>query len=168
MKENFTTDQMKRGEFVRSLGLSSAALMAFYCMGTLTSCSSSNDPAPTTPPATTGLTGNAETAKGTINFTLDLTSNDYKPLKTSGEFVKVGDVLVANAKGGNYVAVQRLCTHQGLDGLSYRLGSDDIGCNVHGSVFATSGAVKNGPAANALKLYKATLSSDGNKLTVTA
>lgn len=166
---------MKRGEFVRSLGLSSAALMAFYCMGTLTSCSSGNDPAPVTPPTptpppatATGLTGNAETAKGAINFTLDLASNDYKALKTAGEFVKIGDVLVANVKGGNYIAVQRLCTHQGFDTLAYRLGSDDILCSTHGSVFATAGTVKNGPAASALKVYKPALSTDGNKLTVTA
>jgi len=164
---------MKRGEFIRSLGLSSAALMAFYCMGTLTSCSS-DDPAPTTgaggttPPTTSsGLTGNAETSKGAINFTLDLTSNDFKTLKTAGEFVKIGDVLVASVTGG-FVAVQRLCTHNNLDGLSYRLNSNDIGCNVHGSVFATTGTVKNGPAASALKTYKTALSTDGNKLTVTA
>ncbi len=176
MENQLITEPIKRGEFIRSLGLSSAALMAFYCMGTLTSCSSKNDPAPVAPvtpdpkPPTTGvgLTGNAETSKGAINFTLDLTSTDYKTLKTAGEFVKVGDVLVANTKGGNFVVVQRLCTHQGLDGLSYRLGSDDIGCNVHGSVFATSGTVKNGPAASALKVYKTALSTDGNKLTVTA
>jgi len=167
---------MKRGEFIRSLGLSSAALMAFYCMGTLTSCSSKNDPAPatggtgtgTTPPTTSsGLTGNTETAKGAINFTLDLTSNDFKAMKTAGEFVKIGDVLVANASGG-FVAVQRLCTHNDLDGLSYRLNSNDIGCNVHGSVFATSGTVKNGPAARALRVYTTALSTDGNKLTITA
>ncbi|MBC7571019.1 MAG: Rieske 2Fe-2S domain-containing protein [Spirosoma sp.] len=175
MENQSTTDQLKRGEFIRSLGLSSAALMAFYCMGTLTSCSSKNDPAPvaptpptTTPPTTaTGLTGNTETAKGAINFTVDLTSNNYKALKTAGEFVKIGDVLVANTSGG-FVAVQRLCTHNSLDGLSYRLNSNDIGCNVHGSVFATSGTVKNGPAASALRVYTTALSTDGNKLTITA
>ena len=170
---------MKRGEFVRSLGLSSAALMAFYCMGTLTSCSSKNDPTPVTPPTTTpptttppttatGLTGNAETSKGAINFTLDLTSTDYKNLKTAGEFVKVGDVLVASAKGGGFAAIQRLCTHQNFDTVSYRLGSDDFLCSTHGSVFATNGSVKGGPAVNAMKLYKTALSTDGNKLTVTA
>lgn len=174
METKPTIETMKRGEFLRSLGLSSAALMAFYCMSTLTSCSSSNDPAPsggTTPPTTsTGLTGNAETSKGAINFTLDLTSNDFKSLKTQGEFVKVGDVLVANTKGGNYVAIQRLCTHQAQDGVSYRLSSDDFGCSVHGSVFATNGAVKTAAMAgqSAMKVYKTALSTDGNKLQVTA
>lgn len=164
---------MKRGEFVRSLGLSSAALMAFYCMGTLTSCSSKSDPTPvaptpTTPTTGTGLTGNAETAKGAVNFTLDLASNDYKALKTEGQFVKIGDVLVANTKGNKFVTIQRLCTHQLLDQVSYRLGSDDFNCSHQNSTFATDGTVKQGPAASAMKLYKSTLSTDGNKLTITA
>ncbi len=73
---------MNRGEFLRSLGLSSATLMAYYCMGTtLTACSSgsTNDPTPA-PGASTGLTGNADTSKGAINFTLDLNSTDYSML----------------------------------------------------------------------------------------
>jgi cytochrome b6-f complex iron-sulfur subunit len=121
------------------------------------------------PPATsTGLTGNTETAKGPINFTLDLTSNDYKALKTEGQFIKIGDVLVANTKGNKFVTIQRLCTHQFLDQVSYRLGSDDFNCSHQNSIFATDGTVKQGPAASAMKLYKSTLSTDGNKLTVTA
>lgn len=174
MKINPTTSQLNRGEFLRSLGMSSAALMAFYCMGTgLTACSSkSNDPTPTPAPTTgTGLTGNSETAKGAINFTLDLTDAAYSKLKTAGEFVKVGDVLVANTKGNKFVAIQRLCTHQQNDLVSYRLTSDDFFCDAHGSVFATDGSVKvaaGGPSQPAMKLYKTSPSTDGNKLTVTA
>ena len=174
MKINPTNDQLNRGEFLRSLGMSSAALMAFYCMGTgLTACSSkSNDPTPTPAPTTgNGLTGNSETAKGPINFTLDLTDAAYSKLKTAGEFVKVGDVLVAATKGNKYVAIQRLCTHQSQDGVGYRLATDDFACSFHGSVFATDGSVKvaaGGSSQPAMKLYKSTLSTDGNKLTVTA
>jgi cytochrome b6-f complex iron-sulfur subunit len=177
MKANPTTDPMNRGDFLRSLGMSSAALMAFYCMGTtLTSCSGDSDPAPgntgTTPPATSnGLTGNTETSKGAVNFTVDLTNADFSKLKTPGEFVKVGDVLVANTTGGKYVAIQRLCTHQGQDGVSYRLSSNDFLCVIHGSVFAVDGSVKvaaGGSGQAAMKLYKTTASADGNTLTVTA
>ena len=154
---------------MRSLGLSSAALMSFYCMGTLTSCSSKSDPAPAVTPTPTpavALTGNAETAKGKVAFTLDLTTADYKALKTQGEFVKVGDVLVANAKGGKFVAIQRLCTHQGFDEVGYRLATDDFKCTKHGSGFATDGSVLNGPTTKVMKAYKTTLSTDGNKLQV--
>ena len=168
---------MKRGEFLRSLGMSSAALMAFYCMGTsLTSCSKSDDPAPatggtTTPVTNTGLTGNTETAKGAISFTVDLTSSNFSKLKTQGEYVKVGDVLIANTTGGKYVTIQRLCTHQGQDGVGYRLTSNDFQCVVHGSVFAVDGSVKVGAGGSgqaAMKLYKTAVSADGNTLTVTA
>ncbi|MFD2932571.1 Rieske 2Fe-2S domain-containing protein [Spirosoma flavum] len=178
MKNHPTTDQeqMKRGEFLRSLGMSSAALMAFYCMGTsLTSCSKSSDPTPTTPTTGTttgtGLTGNADASKGAINFTLDLTDANYSKLKTVGAFVKVGSVLVANAKGSKYVTIQRICTHQQLDLVSYRLASDDFYCDGHGSVFATNGSVvvaPGGPSQAAMTLYKSALSTDGNTLTVTA
>jgi cytochrome b6-f complex iron-sulfur subunit len=173
MKANPTSEQMKRGEFLRSLGMSSAALMAFYCMGTsLTSCSKSDDPAPVagTPTNSTGLTGNTQTSGGAINFTVDLTNADFAKLKTQGEFVKVGDVLIANTTGGKYVAIQRLCTHQGQDGVSYRLSSNDFLCVVHGSVFAVDGSVKTGASSGqaAMKLYKTSISADGNKLTVSA
>ncbi len=176
MKTNPTIDQMKRGEFLRSLGMSSAALMAFYCMGTsLTACSSnSDDPALTptpTPTPGTGLSGNSETSKGAINFSLDLTAAAYSKLKTVGEFVKVGDVLVANTKGNKFVAIQRLCTHQQQDNVSYRLATDDFLCSAHSSEFATDGSVKvaaGGPSQPAMKLYKTSSSTDGNTLTVTA
>jgi cytochrome b6-f complex iron-sulfur subunit len=174
MNSNPTTDQMKRGEFLRSLGMSSAALMAFYCMGTgLTACSSKSDdpsPSPGTPTTSAGLTGNAETAKGAINFTVDLTNSDFAKLKTVGEFVKVGNVLIANTKGGKYVTIQRDCTHEHQDLVAYQLASDNFYCNAHGSTYATDGSVTvaiiSGQAA--MKLYKTTLSADGNKLTVTA
>ena len=167
MKTNPAIDPMKRSEFLRSLGLSSAALMSFYCMGTLTSCSSKNDdPTPGTGTAT-GLTGNADVSKGAINFTLDLTNDTYKTLKTVGSFVWVGSVVVANAKGNNLVAIGRVCTHQG-GSLEYQLSSDLFQCNLHQSLYETTGKVKpNQLAPTSVKQYKATLSTDGNKLTVT-
>jgi len=175
MKSDPTTEeQMKRGEFLRSLGMSSAALMAFYCMGTtLTSCSKSSDtvtPGTTTPTTTTGITGNTDTSKGAINFTVDLTNADFSKLKTAGGFTKVGSVLIANTKGSSYVTVQRLCTHEGQDLVSYRLTSDDFYCDAHGSTYATNGSVKvaAAPGQAAMKLYKTTVSTDGNTLTVSA
>lgn len=160
---------LSRGDFMRSLGLNSAALMAFYCMGTtLTSCKGS-DPAPVVTPPTggnTGLTGNTTTAGGAIDFTMDLTNATYSSLKAEGGFAKVGDVFVFNAKGGKYVAVQRLCPHANQDGLGYRLASDDIQCSVHGSEFKTDGTVTKGPAATALRRYTPTLV--GDKLQVKA
>lgn len=167
---------MKRGQFLRELGLSSSALMAFYCMGTLSSCSKANDPqpattTPTTPvtpttPTNSGLTGNAQTNLGKINFTLDLTSANYKGLKTEGGYVTPGDIIVANTKGGTLVALSKSCTHQGTTVL-YQLNLDNFYCPNHGSQFSDNGAVVVGPAAAPLKKYIVTVSTDGNSVTVT-
>lgn len=173
MQTNPTTDdKMKRGDFLRNLGLSSAALMAYYCMGTtLTACGGSgDDPTPTPSGPGTGLTGNADANKGAVNFTLDLTNSTYSKLKTEGEFAKIDSVLVARVKGGNYVTIQRLCTHQAQDAVAYRLASNDFMCSAHGSVFNTDGSVKTAvqPGQSAMKLYTTTVSADGNTLTVKA
>lgn len=160
---------IKRGQFLRELGLSGGALMAFYCLGTtMTACSSgSEDPAPVTPgTGTTGLTGNADTAKGAISFTLDLTNSTYAPLKTAGNFVTVGSLIVANAKG-TIVALSKVCTHEGTT-VGYRSAQNDFFCNNHGSEFSTTGAVEMGPATKSLTVYTAKVSADGNTLTVTA
>ncbi|MCY7353021.1 MAG: Rieske (2Fe-2S) protein [Cytophagaceae bacterium] len=135
---------MNRTEFLKSLGLSSGALMAVYCMGTLTSCSSSkDDPAPGTG------TGTGTGAK--VNFTLDL-ANANKALATPGAFVIKDDIIIANAKSG-YVALSKACTHQGTT-VEYQANNDRFYCPNHGSNFSTTGSVINGPAASPLKSYK--------------
>lgn len=172
MQDQPTTETLNRSEFLQSLGLSSAALMAFYCMGTLTACSGSkSDPAPvTTNPTptpgtgTTGFTGNADPANGKIAFTLDLTNSTYSGLKIEGGFVSVGAIVVANAKGNKLVAIGRICTHQAGE-LSYRLTTDDFQCNLHGGLYNTNGSVKASPPVKAVVAYKATLT--GTTLTVT-
>lgn len=171
MENQQTTSVIKRGEFLRELGLSSSALMAFYCLGTLSSCSKSSDPQPaTTTPGTgtttAGLTGNAETAKGKVNFTLDLTSANYKTLKTEGSYATPGDIIVAKVKGGKYVALSKACTHIGVT-IEYHLTEDEFYCPHQGSLFSDGGVVKKGPAATNLKVYTPTLSADGNSLVVT-
>ena len=161
---------VSRGEFMRSLGMSSAALMAFYCMGTLASCKGSDpDPIVTPPPTggTTGLTGNATAAGGAINFTVDLTNANYSALKTVGSSVNVGEVIVFNANGV-YKALSRICTHQGGN-LSYRA-SNDLICNLHSAVYNSDGTPTSQPigggVATAVKAYSTAVS--GNSLTVKA
>jgi cytochrome b6-f complex iron-sulfur subunit len=156
MKTNPTTEAMNRGEFLRSLGMSSAAMMAFYCMGTtLTSCSksSSNDPTPTPTPGST--------------TSIDLTSSTASALKTPGGYIYQGSMIVARVSGGGYVALARACTHQGTN-VVYRLSQNDFYCANHGSEFSPAGAVEVGPATQALAVYKTAVSTDGNTLTITA
>ncbi|TDE13953.1 (2Fe-2S)-binding protein [Dyadobacter psychrotolerans] len=163
---------MKRGQFIKSLGLSTSALMAFYCLGvTMTSCGTSEeDPDPTPGGGTgTGITGT--TTGSSINFTIDLTNASYSSLKTAGQFKVIGDVLVAFTSGNTYAALAKACTHEGTT-LQYRSANNDLYCSNHLSEFSTNGAVEKGPVTggtiSALKAYKVSLSTDGNTLTVTA
>lgn len=159
MKTQQPEEQLNRGEFLRSLGMSSAALMAFYCMGTLSSCSSkSTDPAPSTGSGTGTGTG--------TSGALDLTASANSALKTEGGYVYNGSMIVARVKGGGYVALARACTHQGTN-VQYRLSQNDFYCPNHGSEFSTVGAVEVGPATTGLAVYKTALSMDGNTLTIT-
>ncbi len=145
--------------------------MAFYCMGTLTSCSSDgDDPTPVgtggnnTGGTTAGITG---ATTGTIDFVIDLTSDTYKKLKTEGEFSTIGDTIVIALSNQRYVALSKACTHEGT-AVTYRKAQNDVKCPNHGSEFNLDGSVKLSPAASPLTVYKTTLSADGNKLTVKA
>lgn len=162
---------LSRGEFLRGLGLSTSTLMAFYCLGTLSSCGSkSDDPDPDTGSGTgTGISGT--TTGSNINFTVDLSNSNNSALKTAGQFKIIGDVLVAFATGNNYVALAKACTHQGTT-LAYRSATNDLYCSNHQSEFSTTGAVEKGPSTGdtitALKAYTVTVSADGNTLTIKA
>nr|WP_295932659.1 Rieske (2Fe-2S) protein [uncultured Dyadobacter sp.] len=162
---------MKRGEFLRSLGLSTSTLMAFYCLGTtMTACGSKDDDPNPDPDPNPGSGGNGITGTTTgsaINFTVDMTKSPYNDLKTSGNGKVIGDVLVAKTTAGSYVALSKICTHEG-NTVAYRSGSNDVFCQTHGSTFSIAGVVTNGPAATPLKTYTITVSSDGNTLTVKA
>ncbi|MPR34085.1 QcrA and Rieske domain-containing protein [Salmonirosea aquatica] len=160
---------VSRGEFLRSLGMSSSALMAFYCMGTLTACSSKDDD-PTPGGNTGGNNTNAVTGTTTgsnIDFTIDLTAYKEKNLKTEGEFAVIGDAIVIALSNQKYVALSKKCTHEGFT-VGYRKAENDIRCANHGSEFKLDGSVQMGPAASPLTVFKTTLSADGNSLTVKA
>lgn len=159
---------LNRGEFLRSMGLSSSALMAFYCMGTtLTSCSTKDtDPLPTPPSGgTAGVTG--RTTGGSIDFNIDLVAYKAKDLKKEGESDIFGDVIVIAVANKKYVALSKACTHQGTP-VRFRGASNDILCPNHLSEFRLDGTVQRGPAASPLTVFKTALSADGNSLNVKA
>lgn len=161
---------MKRGEFLKSLGLSTSTLMAFYCLGTtMTACGSKDDdpnPDPNPNPGTgSGISGTT-TGSG-INFTVDMANSNNSKLKTDGNYIITGDVLVAKTTAGSYIALSKICTHEG-NPVQYRSSSNDVFCQSHGSTFSIGGAVTTGPAATPLKTYTVTVSTDGNTLTVKA
>ena len=151
-------EPIKRGEFLRSLGMSSAALMAFYCMGTLTSCSKgSDDPDPDPGPGTGGA----------VDFTIDLNSSAYADLKDATKrFVYKDDIMIAQVKSGAYIALSKICTHQSST-VTYRAASDDVYCATHGSEYTTGGVVKVAAQSGQrnLTVYKTAL--NGTSLLVT-
>ncbi len=171
--ETVKKETIKRGEFLRSLGLSTSALMAFYCLGTLTSCGSSeDDPGPGGPGGPgqgTGVTGSA--TGNNINFTIDLTHQNFTSLKTAGSFAVVGNVLVAFTTGEVYVALSKTCTHEGNE-LVFRSAQNELYCSNHGSRFSVAGAVLQRPDTGEnipeLATYKTSVAAGGNSLTVTA
>lgn len=173
------TSQLNRGQFLKQLGLSSAALMSFYCLGTvLTSCSKDDsEPAPTPTKGTTGGGTNSEgtnsvssgvtgSTSGTIDFTIDLTNANFSKLKTQGEFTYVDGIIIANAKGV-FVALSKACTHQSTT-INFRSGTNDFFCPTHGSQFKIDGTVQAGPAAQSLTVFKTELLNNNNSLKIKA
>ncbi len=164
-------ETLSRSAFLRSLGLSTSALMAFYCIGTtMTACGSKKEDDPD-PGGSTGNGITGTTTGSNIQFTLDLKHNTFAKLKTAGESSIVGDVLIAHTTSGTYAALSKICTHEGTT-LGFRSATNDLACPQHGSEFKLTGEVQKGPNTGgnipALKVYKATLSADGNSLTVTS
>ena len=136
-------EQFSRGQFLKQMGMSSKALMAFYCMGTLAACSKEDDPDPMAneDPKTGG--GNTNGIDGastgtTINFKLDLTHPNFTKLKTDGAFAYAGDVIIANVGTDAYIALSKKCTHQGTS-VEYRKDTKDFRCPNHGSEFSSAG-----------------------------
>jgi len=133
---------MRRHEFLTALGVS-AGTVIFAPF--LTSCSKSSDMDTTPPPG-----------GGALDFTLDLSLPANSALNTNGGSLLKSGVIVARTSGGTYVAVASACTHQGTT-IEFNNTSTQFHCPNHGSNFAVSGAVVNGPATTALKMYNITL-----------
>lgn len=147
--------------------------MAFYCLGAVAACSTeAPEPkigmTPPTPPpkkdddkVNTGITG---TTSGNVNFTVDLNNKDFTTLKTVGNFTYVDNIILINAVSG-FVALSKVCTHTGTT-VEFRKSQNDILCPNHGSEFKLDGSVQKSPAPSPLTMYKASVSMDGNTLTV--
>ncbi|MDX2190830.1 MAG: Rieske 2Fe-2S domain-containing protein [Bacteroidota bacterium] len=154
---------MTRTEFLKNLGLGSAAIMAVHMMGCETKKS---DPAPSTsstPASNTTTTGNNTSNSGKLDFTLDLSESANSALNNDGGYVISNNVVVAK-NGSNYVAVTRVCSHEGNAAITFNSGSKSFVCSVHGAQFDTSGKGLNSFGSKGLKTYSTSLT--GTKLRV--
>lgn len=95
---------------------------------------------------------------------VDLNHNDFAELKDVGGFAYTGDIIVIRSGESSYIALSKVCTHQGCT-VTYNHANSQLPCPCHGSVFSSSGAVVNGPAESNLKTYS--VKKEGDKLTIT-
>lgn len=132
-----TLPTLSRHEFFRLVGTGVGAILLSQCaMG----CGreSADDPAPG--------------AARKIDFTVNLNDKVYENLRVKGGYVVVSDVIVAQTKDGNFVAVSANCTHAGTQ-LTYKSADNQFYCPLHLSRFDTTGKVLVGPATQSLKQY---------------
>lgn len=97
-------------------------------------------------------------------ITVDLDDANYSALKTVGNFVYKGDIIIFRTSDASYLALSKLCTHSQCT-VTYNHTTGDIPCPCHGSKFTTDGAVTNGPATSNLKKYN--VKKEGNLLKIT-
>lgn len=160
---------MERKEFLNLVGMSVGAVILQNC---LSGCSKASDPSPAVvPPAgggtttLTGFSGNNSIAKGTIDFSLDITDKNFSDLATNGKALISGDIIVARTRTGVFLALAKACTHQGTT-VDFVPDKTSFNCPNHGSNFDSTGTVTNGPATAALKSFKTSFDSKTNILKV--
>ena len=141
---------MNRKEFFQKLGLSTGAIMAVYCMGGVTGCSSSDD-------SVTPDTGD-------VDFTLDLSTSANESLNQVGGFVVTNQVVVARVTDSTFAAVTQVCSHQGQRQVTYDASNEEFHCTAHGARYDTQGDGLNANGSRGLTTYQTTL--DGNMLRV--
>jgi cytochrome b6-f complex iron-sulfur subunit len=164
--------KMERKEFLNLVGMSVGAVILQNC---LSGCTKASDPTPAAPTTGTGstggtttvsgFTGNNSIAKGTIDFTLDITDKNFSDLATNGKAIISGDIIVARTKAGDFLALAKACTHQGTT-VDYVADTNIFNCSNHGSQFNADGSVKKAPASSPLKSFKTSFDSKTNILKV--
>lgn len=130
--------KIKRNEFLKSLGLKGASLLAVYCgVSTLSSCQNE-----------------ALTPAAAVDFTLDLTNASYSALNTVGKHVVYNQVVVARVSSTSFAAVTQICTHEGKAQVTYN--GSKFYCTAHGATFSTTGNAES-VTSIALKTYQTAL-----------
>jgi cytochrome b6-f complex iron-sulfur subunit len=132
-------NNIKRHEFLKSLGLKGAALLAVYCgASSLSSCKNES-----VSPATN------------VDFTLDLSSATYTKLNTAGNFIIANSIVIARVSASEFAAVTQVCSHENQPNVIFSNGG--FYCTQHGATFTTTGAGTNANGSKGIKAYKTTL-----------
>ena len=123
-------ERIKRNEFLKSLGLKGAALLAVYCGASACQADAGVTPA------------------SNVDFTLDVSN------LAVGKYVVNSQVVVARVSSSSYVAVSQVCPHENLLALTYN--GTNFFCGQHGATFNTSGSALS-VTSKSLTVYKTAL-----------
>lgn len=91
---------------------------------------------------------------------VEIALSDYPELAEVGGQVAVSvpdallEVVVAQPSAGCFIAVWRICTHGACE-VTWEAETRDLLCPCHGSRFGEDGAVLEGPATEALRVFPA-------------
>ena len=131
------TATITRHDFFRIVGTSIGAILLTECSA---ACASrgGGDPTPIT--------------NQTVDFTLRLADKENENLRSKGGYVIINNVIVAQTKNGEFIAVAANCTHQGTQ-LTYKVADNQFYCPLHLSRFDNTGKVLMGPATQSLTQY---------------
>jgi cytochrome b6-f complex iron-sulfur subunit len=140
-----------RQEFFRLVGTGVGAILLTRC---ITGCASSGNPDP------------SPNAARKIDFTVNLNEKKSENLAVKGGYIIINDVIVAQTKDGQYIAVAANCTHQGTQ-LVYKSADNQFYCPLHLSRFDPTGKVVVGPATQSLQQYTVTLNPTSGLIRVT-
>ena len=133
---------INRKQFLSKLGLGTGAIMATYCLGSLSSCDDEDD----------------DYIGGEVNFTLDLDESAYNALNAVGGYVRINKVVIAAVSEGTFVAVTQICSHQGAENVTFRSLNNDFYCTQHGAIFDLEGKGLNSNGSKGILVYKTSLS----------
>lgn len=133
-------DKIKRHEFLKSLGLKGASLLAVYCgASALSSCSNES-----------------VTPASSVDFTLDLTNAAYSKLNTAGNYVIANGIVIARVSSTSFAAVTQVCSHENKPNVIFSGG--EFYCTQHGATFSTTGVGTNANGSRGIKAYQTSLS----------
>ena len=133
---------INRKQFLSKLGLGIGAIMATYCLGSLSSCDDED----------------VDYIGGGIDFTLDLDGSAYDALNAVGGYVRINKVVIANVFEGNFVAVTQICSHQGAENIIFRSSRNDFYCTQHGAIYDLDGKGLNSNGSKGILNYRTSLS----------
>jgi cytochrome b6-f complex iron-sulfur subunit len=132
-------NNIKRHEFLKSLGLKGASLLAVYCgASSLSSCKNES----------------VNPASG-VDFTLDLNNATYTKLNTTGNYVIANGIVIARISSSAFAAVTQVCSHENKANVIYSGGG--FYCTQHGATFTTAGVGTNANGSKGIQAYKTTL-----------